>query len=116
VQVAAEEQVVEHGEVFEQLDVLEGPGQAGPGDAVRLQPGQVAAVEADAALLGPVQARQAVEQRGLAGAVGADDGEQLARPDLEAHRAEGPDAGEAQVQVVDPQQRAGHDSHRLRRR
>jgi hypothetical protein len=116
VEVAAQEQVVEHGEVLEQLDVLEGAGHAGAGDAVGLDPDQVAAAEADGPLLGPVQARQAVEQRGLAGAVGADDGEQLVLADLERHRPQGLETGEAQVQVVDLEQRAGHDSHRLRRR
>jgi hypothetical protein len=116
VEVAAQQQVVEHGEVLEQLDVLEGPGHAGAGDAVGLEPDQVAAGEADGALLGPVQAREAVEQRGLAGAVGTDDGEQLVGPDLERHRPQGADAGEAEVQLVDLEHRAGHDSHRLRRR
>jgi hypothetical protein len=114
--VAAQQQVVEHGEVLEQLDVLEGAGHAGAGDAVGLEPDEVAAGEADGALLGPVQARQAVEQRRLAGAVGADDGQQLVRADLERHRPQGPEAGEAQVQVVDLEQRSGHDSHRFRRR
>jgi hypothetical protein len=116
VHVAAQQQVVEHGQVLEQLDVLEGAGDAGAGDAVGLDPDQVAAGEADAALLGPVEAGQAVEQGGLAGPVGADDGQQLVRADLEGDRAQGADAGEAEVEVLDLEDGAGHDSHRLRRR
>jgi hypothetical protein len=119
VDVAAEQQVVQDGEVLEQLDVLEGAGDARAGDAVGLLANQLAAEEADGAPLRPVQARQAVEQRGLAGAVGPDDGEQLAGPDLEGDGPQGPDAGEAEVDVGDPQDRLGggaHDSHRLRRR
>jgi hypothetical protein len=75
--VAAEHEVVEHREVVEQLDVLEHPGHAERGDRRRAAAEQVLAEEADRALLGPVDARDAVEDRGLAGAVRADDGEQL---------------------------------------
>ena len=75
--VPAEHEVVEHREVREQLDVLEGAGHAELGDGVRLEADQLLAVELHRALLRPVDAGQHVEDAGLAGAVGADDREQL---------------------------------------
>ena len=75
--MAAGHDVVEHAHVREQLDVLEGAGDAEPGDRARRQAGDVLAAEADAALAA-VDAADAVEGAGLAGAVGADQREQLA--------------------------------------
>jgi hypothetical protein len=46
-------------------------------------------VHFDVAAVDLVDARQALEQRALAGAVAADDAEELARRDLEAHVFEG---------------------------
>ena len=47
-----------------------------------------------------VDAADAVEDARLAGAVGTDDGEEIAGIDLEAHPGQGGHAAEAQVQVV----------------
>ena len=126
--VAAEHEVVEHGQVGEQLDVLERARHAQAGDLVRLLADQVVAVEGHAAFLRLVDARQHVEDRGLAGAIGADDREELALADLEADAVDRGDAREPQHDVADVDDRravagvdgrfrggAGHDSHRLRR-
>ena len=50
-----------------------------PGPLVRRQPGDVVAVEQDAARVGPLEPGDDVEQRGLAGAVGADQAGDAAR-------------------------------------
>ena len=99
--MAPEHQVVEHGQVLEEGDVLEGAGQAHGGDPVGTPAEDVLPQQLDRALLGPVDPRQHVEERRLAGAVGSDDGEQLARPDLEADPVDRLDAREGQVDVVE---------------
>ena len=57
--------------------------------------GDVAAVEHDAAGVGLVEARDHVEQRGLAGAVGADDRDDAALGDVDRHVLDCGDAAEA---------------------
>ena len=76
--VAAEHEVVEHGQAAEQRDVLERARHAERGDRARALAGDVAALERDAAGVGLVEAGDHVEQRGLARAVRADDGEDAA--------------------------------------
>ena len=76
------------------------------GDAVACQPvaahaEEVAAVEPHAAGVRLVHARQRVEERALAGAVGADDGEQLAAGDVEAHILERGDRAEPEREAAD---------------
>ena len=75
--VAAGEQIVEHRHLRKQLAVLEGAGQTQPRDLVRLAPGDLAAAKADAAFAA-VDAADAIEHAGLAGAVRPDQREQLA--------------------------------------
>ena len=64
----------------EQRQVLERAADAERGDAVRRRLEQRAALERDPALAERVEARQAVEQRRLAGAVRADQADDLAAP------------------------------------
>ena len=59
----------------------------------------------DRALIGRDLAGDHVEQGGLAGAVGADDGEELAGPDAEAHGVERLQAAKALAHRIDRQQR-----------
>ena len=61
--------------------------------------------KADAALQRQ-DAHDGVEQRGLAGAVGADDGDDLVVADLERHRAHRLDLAIGDMHVGDLQQRA----------
>jgi hypothetical protein len=103
--VAAEEEVVDHVEVDEQAQVLEGAADPQLRGAVGPLTHEVHAVEVDGALLRPVDGGEAVEDRGLAGPVGPDDAEQLARVDVEAHAGEGGDAAEAQCEVAHLEQR-----------
>jgi hypothetical protein len=52
VRVARQQKVLQQGGVLEQLDVLEGAGDAERGDPVRRHVGDVAAVEGELAALG----------------------------------------------------------------
>ena len=92
--VAAEHQVVEHGEAAEQGDVLERARHAERRDLARRPARDVAALEHDAAGIRLVEAGDHVEQRGLAGAVGADDREDAALGDVDRHAVDGGDAAE----------------------
>jgi hypothetical protein len=65
--------VVDHGKVAEQPDVLERAGDPEPGDPVRRRPGDVATVEPDRAGRRPEEPGQDMEQRRLARAVRSDD-------------------------------------------
>ena len=71
--LAADHDVLAGGHLVEELRVLERPREAGPDHVARLAPDQLLAVEQHGALVGPVEPRERVEQRGLAGAVGADE-------------------------------------------
>ena len=104
VRVAADQEVLQHGGVLEQLDVLEGAGNAQPGNLVRwlvgqsqlaLRPGEV-----DHARGGGVDAADQVEHGGLACAVGADQGKDLAALDVEADLVDGQHATKAHAQVL----------------
>ena len=127
--VPPEHQVVEDGEVGEQLDVLEGPGHAEPRDRRWTHAHQLVAVQLHRALLGPVDAGEDVEDAGLARAVGADEREQLVGAYVEGDPVHGRDRPEGQPHVVDDQHRVhrlllrllhrlrgAHEAHRLRRR
>ena len=115
VEVSAEHQVVDQGEVREQLDALEGAGHAERRDVVRSHADDLLAGEANAALLRPVDAGQDVEDGRLAGAVGTDDREQLARLDGERDTVDRDHAGEPQRHVADIEDRRAHAAHRFRR-
>jgi hypothetical protein len=65
------------------------------------------AVEDDVADRVAVEATDAVEHHGLAGAVGADQAADLAAPDIEADAGQGHDAAEAHRHAGHAQQRAG---------
>ena len=63
--------------------------------------GTVAGGEGDRALLRAVQSRDAVEDAGLPGAVGPDQGEELASADLHGEAGERRDAAEAKGEGVE---------------
>ncbi len=113
-EMAAEQDVVQHGQILEQFDVLERAGNPQCSDAVGFHAEDALAVEADGALLRVVHTIQTVENRGLAGTVGADDGEQLPRLDLEGHPVESDDARKRKTDILDDEHRT-HDNHRFRR-
>ncbi len=83
--VPAGQQVVEHRHLRKQLAVLERAREPEPRDLVRRAAGDVLAAEADRAVAA-IDAADAVEHAGLAGAVRADQRQQLARLDAQATR------------------------------
>ena len=103
-----ERDVVERGEIEEQRGDLERAREPELAAAVGRQRGDVVAVETDAAGVGRDLAGELADQRGLAGAVRADDGVQLARRHVERDVVGGDDAAEALAQAVDLQQRLSH--------
>ena len=105
--VAAELDVLEHREAAKQRDVLEGARQAHCGAAMHRCGGDVLAAEPHAACGRAIEARDGVEDAGLARAVGPDDGRDLARRSVKGNTAQRMDATEAQVHAIDPQRQAG---------
>src|SRR5207244_7933036 len=79
-------------------------------------PGDAVAREDDAAGFGPVVAGDHVEERRLAGAVGADDPENLAGRHLEAHLGYGGEAAEALRHALEGEDRRGVTHAWARRR
>ncbi len=78
----------------EQADVLERAGHATGGDGVRWHAEHRLAVEVDVALRRRVQTGEHVEERGLAGAVGTDEGDDRAERDVEVDVVDGGEAAE----------------------
>src|SRR5262245_52760731 len=82
---SAHHHVVEHGEARERLDQLERAADPGATDLVGTLAVDALAVETHEPGVRPVHAGNHVEARGLAGAVGADQGYDLALVDGEGH-------------------------------
>src|SRR4029077_17097713 len=76
--VPADADIVEHALRGEEREVLESSADADLGDAVGRPPEHRLALEQDFAALGGVEPADTVEQRRLAGAIGADEAEDLA--------------------------------------
>ena len=84
----------------EQREVLERAPDAQRGAAVRPQMGDVLPLEADTTLGRPVSPRNAVDHRGLTGAVRAYDGENFTTLNGERDVGQRPDATEAQAHRI----------------
>jgi hypothetical protein len=95
--------VLKHGEVPEQLHQLEGAHQPARSDVFRRNAGQLLVLEEDAACGGVEEPGDHIEQRRLAGAVGADDGGDTLRGNLEAHVVDREQAVETARQFLDTQ-------------
>ena len=108
VRLHRERHVVERGEIVEQRGDLERAREPELAAPVDRQRGDVVAGEADAAGVRRDLAGELADQRGLAGAVRADDGVQLARRHRERDAVGGDHAAEALGQSVDLQQCVSH--------
>src|ERR1700738_3573878 len=75
--------------------MLEGARNAGAGDLALRAPGDVSAEETDPALVERERTGNEVEHRGLAGAVGPDETQDLSGAELEAHVVDGDQPAEA---------------------
>ena len=102
--VAADHDVFQHREAIEQRDVLEGAADPLGGDAVAGNGQQGAALEQDVAGTGLVEPAQAVEQGCLAGAVRADQPDDLSGMNVEADLVQRHDATEAYSDVPHAEQ------------
>ena len=105
VRMPADADIVEHRLRREQRQVLKGAADADLGDPVRRAVDDRAPLEQDVAAIGRVETADAVEQRGLAGAVRADQAEDLSRLDREGDAVKGDDAAEAKGDVAHFEQR-----------
>ncbi|KEH11063.1 hypothetical protein GY14_02450 [Delftia tsuruhatensis] len=105
--VAAQLDVVQHRHAPEQRNVLEAAPQAQPGAARRRHARDVLALEADGAARGPVKARDGVEQRRLARAVGTDHRRDRAGLHIEAHARQRLHAAKGERDAIDLQQGGG---------
>src|SRR4051812_24472393 len=74
-------EVLDRSRALDHADVLERPAEAHRGLLVRRQIGDVLAPVAHPAVVGPIEAGDAVERRRLAGAVRADESDDLPLPD-----------------------------------
>src|SRR5262249_23934089 len=93
--VAADHDVVEHAHVVEKSKVLEGAADAERSSRIRFEAGDVAPAIEKLALGQPVATGDAIDDGGVAGDVGPDDGERLAVPVREADIGERAHAAEA---------------------
>ena len=91
---AAHEHVLARGEIAKGPDELEGARDAARADFIWRQARDVPAAEADAPAVGGERARDEIEERRLAGPVGAHDAEELALLEREADVVDGADAAE----------------------
>ena len=105
--MGADPDVVEHRKIGEQSDVLEGAADADFGDPVRRPRQDALALHQDVAGARLVEPAQAVEERGLAGAVRPDQAEDLALFHVERYAVQRNDAAEHDADVANREQRRG---------
>ena len=99
-QIGAEPQIVLHRQVAEDLPALGRLGDAGGNPRVGLGMRDVRALEDNCAAADRLHAGDGFEQRGLAGAVAADERHDLTLAHLQAHVAQGLDAPVAAGEAV----------------
>jgi hypothetical protein len=87
---------------------LERSREAQSGACVHRQRGDVAAVEPDAAALRFEETGYLIDERGLAGAIGADHGVQFPRRHLQRHAVGDGERAELLAQILDAQDRVSH--------
>jgi hypothetical protein len=86
--VRAHREILRDGQVLENVTALGTARDPGGEDVGRLTSLDLAAVEEDAALRRGQEPRDGAQGRRLAGAIGTDDADQLAGPDLEVDPAQ----------------------------
>ena len=111
VEMPSDHEVVEDGHVVEETEVLERPRDAEPRHRVGRPAEERFAAKADRPRCRMVDPADAVEQRRLARAVGADDGKGLAFGDRDVDVLQRVDPAEAQREIPDLEQ-VGHGVRR----
>ncbi len=94
--MTAGQQIIQHAHLRKKFAVLERSREAESRDLMRRTPGNVLAAETDGAAAA-IDAADAVERAGLAGAVRANEREQLARGNRKRHVVEHGQAAETQA-------------------
>src|SRR6187455_186834 len=113
-QVAADHHVLGCAHAEEDLQVLERAREAARGQQMRRQARDVVVAQRDASTRGRIDAGHDIEQRGLAGAVRPDDGEDLGRLNRKRHARDRGNAAERNGDVADGEG-AQRDLRRSRR-
>src|SRR5262249_1522144 len=103
-QQATGHEVVEHAHALEERDVLKRAGNTELGHVGCGQARAITPLEQDAAFVRMVEAADDVQERRLAGAVGADDREDLSALDVQADIAQGEQRAEAHAHTFHLQQ------------
>src|SRR3989338_4479691 len=103
-----EQQVLHHRQLREEPRELERPAQPFACDGVRLQPGELLAIERDRACIRLIETRDDVEERRLACAVGADERNDRVLLHGKAAAVDGADAAEMLGEVLNSE--AAHSS------
>ena len=102
--MGADADVVDHRQIGKQRDVLEGAADADLGDPVRRPLQDAHAFHQDVAGARLIEPGEAIEQRGLAGAVRPDQAEDLALMHVEGHAVQRDDAAEHDADVANRKQ------------
>ena len=103
--MAADHDVLEHGHVAKQRQILKRAADADLGDPVRRLVEDGLALKLNVAMVRRVEPAEAIEQGGLAGAVRADQAQEHALGHVERHVVERDDAAETHADILDRQQR-----------
>jgi len=103
--MSAEADIVEDGKIWKQRDVLEGASDADFGDPVRRPVQDAPAFHQDVACARLIEPAQAIEKRGFAGPVRADQAQNLAMTHLERHAVQGDNAAEYDADIANRKQR-----------
>jgi hypothetical protein len=106
--VASDHDVFQRRHFAKQTDVLEGARNAGLGHRMRRRGRIRLAGQLETAAVGLVQAGNHVEKGGLAGAVRADQADDLARADLDADIGQRLQAAEAFIHAGDIEEKFAH--------
>src|SRR5580765_6550880 len=99
--LAGEDQVFPHRQFRKHLKQLEGAADAEPVQIRRPEPGHDPAIDLDLAAIRLELAENAVEERGFAATVRADQAEDLTLLDVEAHAIHRGDAAEILFDIAD---------------
>ena len=102
--MGADANVVEHRQIGKQRDVLEGAADADLGDPVRRTRQDARAFHQDIAGARLIESGEAVEQRGLAGAVRSDQAEDCTLVHVEGYAIQRDDAAEHDADVANREQ------------
>src|SRR5665213_1097870 len=107
--------VIDEAETGERARQLEAPGQSDMGTLMRGKPVKLTAIEPHVALFVAQRAADAVDQRALAGAVGSDQAEALARGDVQRNVFQRDETAKAFAEIVDLKQVGVGAGHAVRR-